>query len=51
MLLNRVKALLTDDMLDLTSILSGNLLIHAQLYEPCGEKLMPFINHFSDFTA
>ena len=51
MLLNRVKALLTDDMLNLTSILSGNLLIHAQLYEPCGEKLMPFINHFSDFTA
>ena len=45
MLLDRLKALAADHMLDPAGVLGGNHGIHSETCQPAAEELVPFVDH------
>lgn len=51
MLFDRGKAFRTHVMLHLAGVGDGDLRIHAEAYEPFGNDLVAFVNHFGDLAT
>ena len=51
MALNRVKALLADDMLHPAGVLGSDFRVDPKAGQPVGQQLVALINHLGDFTS